>query len=91
MEKDSQPKTQPAGDRPPPRPPHRTAVGLGPEDDDPEKKKVKKVSVRINLPPKPSAAPTIKLPSLPPSGVPSATGTTTLAVSAKRLPWWKFW
>jgi len=90
MEKDSQPKTQPAGDRPPPRPPHRTAVGLGPEDDDPERKKRKKEDVRINLPPKPSAAPTIKLPSLP-SGVPSASGTTTLAVTTKRRAWWKFW
>jgi hypothetical protein len=28
----------------------------------------KKETVRINLPPKPSAAPTIKLPTLPPSG-----------------------
>lgn len=28
----------------------------------------KKETVRINLPPKPSAAPTIKLPTLPPGG-----------------------
>jgi hypothetical protein len=60
-------------------------------DDDPEKKKGKKESVRISLPPRPSAAPTIKLPSLPTGGVPSATGTTTLAVPTKRPPWWKFW
>lgn len=91
MEEDSQPKTQPAGDRPPPRPPRRTAVGLGPEDEDPDKEKAKKESVRINLPPKPSAAVNIELPPLPSGGVPSATGTTTLAVSAKRRPWWKFW
>lgn len=39
----------------------------------PESSKVqpKKETVRINLPPKPSAAPTIKLPTLPPGG-PSA-------------------
>src|SRR5580704_16910285 len=37
----------------------------------------KKETVRINLPPKPSAAPTIKLPTLPPggpTGAPSAAG-----------------
>src|SRR5262247_1053002 len=33
----------------------------------------KKETVRINLPPKPSAAPTIKLPTLPPGG-PAAAG-----------------
>src|ERR1700722_20403291 len=32
----------------------------------------KKETVRINLPPKPSAAPTIKLPTLPPGGPASA-------------------
>jgi len=31
----------------------------------------KKETVRINLPPKPSAAPTIKLPTLPPTGAPA--------------------
>jgi hypothetical protein len=35
----------------------------------------KKETVRINLPPKPSAAPTIKLPTLPPGG---PTGAPTL-------------
>jgi hypothetical protein len=34
----------------------------------------KKETVRINLPPKPSAAPTIKLPTLPPSGATGASG-----------------
>src|ERR1700722_2640392 len=40
----------------------------------PEGSKVqpKKETVRINLPPKPSAAPTIKLPTLPPGGPASA-------------------
>ena len=40
----------------------------------------KKETVRINLPPKPSAAPTIKLPTLPPggpTGAPSAAPLTT--------------
>src|SRR5262249_11102170 len=34
----------------------------------------KKETVRINLPPKPSAAPTIKLPTLPPGGPSAAPG-----------------
>ena len=34
----------------------------------------KKETVRINLPPKPSAAPTIKLPTLPPGGPTGAPG-----------------
>ena len=34
----------------------------------------KKETVRINLPPKPSAAPTIKLPTLPPGGPSGAAG-----------------
>jgi len=39
MEKDNpKPETRPAGNRPPPRPPHRTAVGLGPDGDDADKK-----------------------------------------------------
>jgi hypothetical protein len=44
----------------------------------------KKETVRINLPPKPSAAPTIKLPTLPPGG---ATGAPSAApVAAKSAP-----
>jgi hypothetical protein len=39
----------------------------------------KKETVRINLPPKPSAAPTIKLPTLPPGG---PTGAPTAAAPA---------
>jgi len=52
----------------------------------------KKETVRINLPPKPTAAPTIKLPTLPPGGPtgassaapvpPSPTGVTALRSSA---------
>jgi hypothetical protein len=42
----------------------------------------KKETVRINLPPKPTAAPTIKLPTLPPggpTGAPSPVGAPALA------------
>ena len=39
----------------------------------------KKETVRINLPPKPSAAPTIKLPTLPPGG-PAAAGPSAPAI-----------
>src|ERR1700759_4945152 len=43
----------------------------------------KKETVRINLPPKPSAAPTIKLPTLPPSG---STGVPSMAPPAAPAP-----
>src|SRR3954469_6169068 len=48
----------------------------------PEGSKVqpKKETVRINLPPKPSAAPTIKLPTLPPGG-PAAAAAPAAALS----------
>ena len=44
----------------------------------------KKETVRINLPPKPSAAPTIKLPTLPPGGpsAPAAAPAPTLSTAA---------
>ncbi|HSY74214.1 MAG TPA: hypothetical protein VK810_01980 [Dongiaceae bacterium] len=45
----------------------------------------KKETVRINLPPKPSAAPTIKLPTLPPGGPTGASGGVPLQ-SAKTPP-----
>jgi elongation factor G len=39
MEKDDpKPETKPGGNRPPTRPPDRTAIGLGPEGDDSDKK-----------------------------------------------------
>jgi hypothetical protein len=41
----------------------------------------KKETVRINLPPKPSAAPTIKLPTLPPGG-PTGAGAAPMAPAA---------
>jgi hypothetical protein len=42
----------------------------------------KKETVRINLPPKPSAAPTIKLPTLPPGGPTGAAGTAPAPAAA---------
>jgi hypothetical protein len=46
----------------PPRPPIRTAVGLDSGGDEPDRPKPpKKETVRINLPPKPIAAPTIRI------------------------------
>lgn len=54
----------------------------------------KKETVRINLPPKPSAAPTIKLPTLPPGGptgaaspgiAPAAAAPAAAAPSAPRI------
>ncbi len=44
----------------------------------------KKETVRINLPPKPSAAPTIKLPTLPPGGPTGAPSAVPLAGSAAK-------
>lgn len=49
----------------------------------------KKETVRINLPPKPSAAPTIKLPTLPPggqTGVPLAAASAPAAAPARPAP-----
>lgn len=42
----------------------------------------KKETVRINLPPKPSAAPTIKLPTLPPGGPTAAAAPVAAAAPA---------
>jgi len=42
----------------------------------------KKETVRINLPPKPSAAPTIKLPTLPPAGPTGVPGMAPPSASA---------
>lgn len=54
----------------PPNPPNIPGVPLGAEPGKKTTGKVapKKETVRITLPPKPSAAPTIKLPTLPPGG-----------------------
>ncbi len=44
----------------------------------------KKETVRINLPPKPSTAPTIKLPTLPPGGPTGAPSAVPMPTSAGR-------
>jgi hypothetical protein len=44
----------------------------------------KKETVRINLPPKPTAAPTIKLPTLPPGGPTGA--PSAMPLNAPRIP-----
>jgi hypothetical protein len=46
----------------------------------------KKETVRINLPPKPSTAPTIKLPTLPPGGPTGAPSAVPLPTSAAKTP-----
>jgi len=51
-----------------------TPAGAVPPKKETGKVQPKKETVRITLPPKPSAAPTIKLPTLPPGG-PGAAGT----------------
>ncbi|HEY0550528.1 MAG TPA: signal recognition particle-docking protein FtsY, partial [Verrucomicrobiae bacterium] len=54
----------------------------------PEAAKVqpKKETVRIALPPKPTAAPTIKLPSLPPTGAAPATAAPSVARPVAAAP-----
>ena len=46
----------------------------------------KKETVRINLPPKPTAAPTIKLPTLPPGGPTGAPSPVTAAAPTPAAP-----
>ena len=69
----------------PPNPPNIPGVPLGAEPGKKTTGKVapKKETVRITLPPKPSAAPTIKLPTLPPGG---PTGAPTAAPAARPAP-----
>jgi hypothetical protein len=53
-----------------------TPSGAVPPKKETGKVQPKKETVRINLPPKPSAAPTIKLPTLPPGGPTGAAGVS---------------
>jgi hypothetical protein len=53
---------------PPPNPPATPTGAVPPPKKETGKVQPKKETVRINLPPKPTAAPTIKLPTLPPGG-----------------------
>jgi len=55
-------------DIPPPNPPPVPSGAVQPPKKETGKVQPKKETVRINLPPKPTAAPTIKLPTLPPGG-----------------------
>src|SRR5215467_12962089 len=83
QDKDPKPSTQPSGNQPPPRPPKHTAIAANPDDGgDDSQKKPKKETVRINLPPKPGAAPTIKLPTLPPG----KSAVAGLKLTAKNPP-----
>ena len=52
----------------PPNPPPGPSGAVPPPKKETGKVQPKKETVRINLPPKPTAAPTIKLPTLPPGG-----------------------
>ncbi|HZF01410.1 MAG TPA: hypothetical protein VE344_05880 [Methylomirabilota bacterium] len=69
-------------------PPNIPGAPLGavpPQKKETGKVQPKKETVRINLPPKPSAAPTIKLPTLPPggpTGAPSAAPTQIIRTAA---------
>ena len=59
-------------------PPNIPTGAVPPPKKETGKVQPKKETVRINLPPKPSAAPTIKLPTLPPGG---PTGAPSAGVS----------
>lgn len=66
----------------PPNPPPGPSGAVPPPKKETGKVQPKKETVRINLPPKPTAAPTIKLPTLPPggpTGAPSAAPVMTPA------------
>jgi hypothetical protein len=68
------PKPQPSGNQPPPRPPKHTAIAANPEDDnsDSRKKGAKNETMRIHLPPKPASSVKINLPAvLPFAGIKS--------------------
>jgi len=65
----------------PPSIPNVPAGAVPPPKKETGKVQPKKETVRISLPPKPSAAPTIKLPTLPPGG-PTGAPTATASPSA---------
>jgi hypothetical protein len=69
-------------------PPVPSGVVVPPPKKETGKVQPKKETVRINLPPKPTAAPTIKLPTLPPggpTGAPSAVGVAPPSAAAPAL------
>jgi hypothetical protein len=63
-----------------------TPMGAEPMKKSTGKVQPKKETVRINLPPKPSAAPTIKLPTLPPGGPTGASSAVPIQPSAAGAP-----
>jgi hypothetical protein len=67
----------------PPNIPSVSAGAVLPPKKETGKVQPKKETVRISLPSKPSAAPTIKLPSLPPGG---PTGAPSAALPAQAMP-----
>jgi hypothetical protein len=73
-------------DIPPIPPAPFSAAGAEPMKKSTGKVQPKKETVRINLPPKPSAAPTIKLPTLPPGGPTGASTGVPLPSAAPKAP-----
>ncbi|HUZ07219.1 MAG TPA: hypothetical protein VMV89_06990 [Candidatus Paceibacterota bacterium] len=73
-------------DNPPIPPMPGAPMGAAPMKKSTGKVQPKKETVRINLPPKPSAAPTIKLPTLPPGGPTGASSAPPLQTAAPRTP-----
>jgi len=69
-------------DVPPPNPVPPSPSGALPPKKETGKVQPKKETVRINLPPKPAAAPTIKLPTLPPGGPTGAPSPTPVPAPA---------
>ncbi|MBA4148771.1 MAG: hypothetical protein H0X66_11715 [Verrucomicrobia bacterium] len=60
--------------------------GIPPRPSEAAKVQPKKETVRINLPPKPTASPTIKLPTLPTGGAPAAAGAAAMPPGAAPRP-----
>src|SRR5271170_6560150 len=73
-------------DLPPNNPLPGAPTGAEPLKKSTGKVQPKKETVRINLPPKPSAAPTIKLPTLPPGGPTAAPSPMVAAPRAAAAP-----
>ena len=72
-------------DIPPPIPPSGPTGAVPPPKKETGKVQPKKETVRINLPPKPTAAPTIKLPTLPPGG-PTGAPSAAPALATAHAP-----
>ena len=70
----------------PPTPPSGPTGAVPPPKKETGKVQPKKETVRINLPPKPTAAPTIKLPTLPPSGPTGAPSGAPALATARPAP-----